>query len=223
VSDYGFHEKLRESEEKLLERLGGETRLREILGRLLHPIAGVRKGTLQDDLNGVDRWVDRSGAKSLGVDIKCRERDYDDLLIEFESSSLTHAPGWTIDAAKITDFVLYLFPSRVALVSYPQLRAAAIRFLPDWLDRYHESKNITTTDGGAYRTRWIAVPDRVVYQAMGYQVTGLGPIASVTSARPTGPRCPKCGASPLSSTPGALDLSFVRYRDEFRHEWDGAS
>jgi len=221
MSDYGWLERLRAADGALLDLLGGVDRVEGVLKRLLYPIHGIRRASLADDLMGVDYWADRPQGTPMGVDVKCRKSDHGhDLLIEFESNTTSHAPGWTIKEESKTDFVLYLWPERETLISYPQLRAAAIEHLPDWLDRYPEKDNVTTTDGGRYRTRWIAVPDPVVFQALGW--TAAGSLLPVTSAI-TGPHCPQCQGAPVRVTPSWLDPSFVDYRCDKRHEWQGAA
>jgi hypothetical protein len=218
MSNYDFHERRRAAEEKLLERLGGVDRIWRILSRRLAPLENVRRADLHDDLLGVDYWAIRpTGSRPLGIDIKCREEDYNDLLLEFVSNSATGSPGWTINRTNITDFVLYLWPESDVLISYPLLRAATVEHLDEWRTRYPESSNHTTT-GGDYRTRWIAVPDPVVYQSIGYRVTG--PALTVTTAEPVhGPRCPKCQLPPLASTPEAFDPRYLEHRCENRHSW----
>lgn len=224
MADHGWLERLRESDEALLERLGGRRRVHQVLDRLIGPIAGLRRATLAEDLTGVDYWADRSGGRSLGVDLKCREDDYDDLLIEFESNSATKSPGWTVDPKKVTDYVLYLWPSEEVLLPYPQLRAAAVTHIAEWRKTYREKSDPTTTNGGAYRTRWIPVPDRVVYAAMGLRVTGQGMRLMFESppgeTKPEpGTTCPDCGGRPLLSQENVLDPTYLTYTCAKRHTW----
>lgn len=220
MSDYDFNERL-EAEERLFQALGGLPRLTEILKRLLAPIAGIRKSELRDNLAGVDYWADRSFGRSLGIDLKCREEDYPDLLIEFESNTVTQAPGWTIDPKKITDHVLYLMPSTEVLLPYPQLRAAATANLPAWVEKYPEQPNRTTTRG-EYRTRWIAVPDHVVAEAIGFRISYCHHDATQAGPPVHGGRCPQCQQFPIGSQP-TLDASVMTFACPRGHRWQAAA
>lgn len=221
MSNYDWEERRRAAEDELLNRLGGVDRLFRILRRRLAPVEDVRRADLHDDRLGVDYWAIRPvGSRPLGIDIKCREEDYNDLLLEFVSNTATGSLGWTLNPKYITDFVLYLWPENEVLISYPQLRAAAVEHMDEWRQRYPEKANQTTT-GGQYRTRWIAVPDPVVYEGIGYRVAG--PALTTTSAAPAGPHCPKCQAPPLASTPEVFDARIIHHTCEHGHRWQAAA
>lgn len=104
---------------------------------------------------GVDRVVTLASGKSLYIDEKVREQDYDDVLLEYFSDVAKRVHGW-IAKDLACDFIAYaVLPARVCyLLPFHTLRAAWKRNGRDWVRDYRmvDAKN----DG--YVTRSVAVP-----------------------------------------------------------------
>lgn len=207
VADHGFQRKLKESMQHL-------PRVREVLRRRLLAI-DVEVADEADDRYGIDYWATLTSGERVGVDLKVRDQEYDDLLIETISNTSTRQVGWTIDPTKRTDFVLYLWPESEQLISYPQLRAAATENAERWtvIGKGGES----TTDGGTYRTRWLALKDAEILAGMHYRRSRPRLVTE------SGPRCPRCSSRAGESQP-SLDPRYTRHWcGRCRKWWDGAA
>lgn len=175
-----FAENLRYSEEVRVER--------EVLAKIKAAIPAARAyrfATPREDRNGTDLWVHRlHGLPSVSVDWKhrrfCPVERYgrDDLCIETTSvytgprmppwqERFRERVGWTLDATKRTDLVVYTWPKtggarRVFIAYFPLLCAAAQRLWRTWVLRYGEvaSPNL------GYLTLSVFVPRQRVIAAM---------------------------------------------------------
>ena len=96
----------------------------------------TRAHNLNDRL-GCDYWLEFPGGME-SLDVKVRQTDYglhgDDRIIclELESNVGTGKVGWTLDPAKLTDWIAfhYIESNKTFFYHARELRAAVVRFLP---------------------------------------------------------------------------------------------
>ena len=101
-------------------------------------LLSVKKAHKLNDMIGVDYWLEFQG-KNEALDAKVRQQDYalhgDDrtACLELVSNIQTGKTGWTLDPAKLTDWVMFYYIESGSYVIYHarQLRAAVIHYLPD--------------------------------------------------------------------------------------------
>jgi hypothetical protein len=134
---------------------------------------GVRKADTADDKQGTDYFVDHIRGVPLSVDVKAREIDpidtyqSDDLALETWSVMRTKR-GWTWDAEKRTDYILWLFAptKRYCLIPFHPLQVAFLKHAREWCKTY---KRVTQPNIG-YRSECVFVPRNVVWRAI-YEVS----------------------------------------------------
>jgi len=119
---------------------------------------------------GVDVAVNVERGPPVTIDIKFRERDYDDIALEY-----AHAKddggimvGWVADESKKCDLFAYIFKTTWTcyLLPRPALQRAWRERSGEWLaqyrhPQYHRTRNKT------YWTKWCPVPTDVVMQHVG--------------------------------------------------------
>ena len=115
---------------------------------------------------GIDRLIVLESGKTITVDEKVRQIDYEDILLEYWSSFERRTPGWVAkDLA--CDFIAYAFiPSqRCYLLPFQTLRLAWKNNCHDWVAKYRkvEAKNKGTPP---YTTVCVAVPINVLMAAL---------------------------------------------------------
>jgi hypothetical protein len=104
----------------------------------------VTQAHTENDRLGIDYWLEFPGGRMETLDAKIRKQDYslpvrgngrDDrtACIELLSNVGTKKPGWTVDTAKRTDWILFFYieSGKGFLYNARQLRAAVIRYLPE--------------------------------------------------------------------------------------------
>lgn len=86
---------------------------------------------------GIDRVIMLGSGRCIYVEEKLREKDYGDVLLEYESNDATHAPGW-IEKDLQCDFLAYgIRPSKRCLFFYwPTLRKAWLDHREAWKSKY---------------------------------------------------------------------------------------
>lgn len=116
----------------------------------------------KDDRLGSDArclWAD---GRKFHVDYKVSNRgDYGDNAVEYKSSDTD--PGWLLRPGKITDYVLWYYPTtgRYLFLPYQPLRRAALKYMDEWKRRYKCSEQ----DNGSYVSGCVYVPDDVLIAA----------------------------------------------------------
>jgi len=143
----------------------------EILLGAIPGATGTRAPTPAEDRGGTDRWVDQFSGDALSVNLKARQEDWaakrgaDDLALEVWSVVEKRIPGWTRDARKRTDYVLWYWQDtgRWCLLSFPMLCAVFVANLSDWCSRYQTARQRTD---GRYQSECVFVPRLVVWRAI---------------------------------------------------------
>jgi len=148
--------------------------VKDILLACLPGATNVTKASNHNDRMGVDWWVEMPG-RHIAVDAKVRESDWaashpdqDDLALETWSVVERGKIGWTRDASKRCDFVLWLWQDtgRHCLVSFPMLCRVFCDNWEQWKSLY--KKNVQRTVGGGmdYHSECIFVPRKVLWREM---------------------------------------------------------
>lgn len=141
-----------------------------LLGQIPGALEIVRS-TAAEDRSGTDYWVKRECGRDLSVDAKVRAQDWaskgkDDLALETWSVVERRIVGWTLNPAKQTDYILWLWKDtgRWCLVPFPMLCAAANKHVSAWSREYQVARQYT--DDRQYHSECVFVPRRVVWRAI---------------------------------------------------------
>lgn len=185
-------------------------RVTDVLRRRMGAVDVTVATEQEDRFHGIDYWATLSGTNRVSVDLKVRQENYGDLLLEILSDTDRLKPGWTIDRTKRTDYILYLWPGSDSLVPYPPLRTVTLAKRAEWKVMYRTV--VATSDEHSWRTTSLAVPDRVVWDAIASRMS-----SAVVDDDPR-PTCPECGAKALLVEPELFDESVLRCRCQ-NHEW----
>jgi hypothetical protein len=112
---------------------------------------------------GIDRKINLKSARSVFIEEKFRNADYNDFYLERWSDKRRQKPGW-IQQDLLADYVAYIFvPSRrFYLMPFLDLRRAWIRQGRYWIERYG-AKDATNP---RYVTEGVVVPIPVVLKAI---------------------------------------------------------
>jgi hypothetical protein len=142
------------------------TAVKSILMSLVPGSLSVHRAAATNDRSGTDYWVEVVG-RHLSVDVKVRAEDWamkvppqDDLALETWSvkgeickglrDDSKRIVGWSRDAAKRTDYVLWLWQEsgRFCLVPFPFLCRVFDQHYRDWAERYKVRTQFTKRGGG---------------------------------------------------------------------------
>ena len=145
----------------------------DIAAILLAEIPGAVNATIAaatNDRQGVDWWVEMSTARHLAVDCKVREVDWaashpneDDLALETYSVVERSIAGWTRDANKRCDYILWLWVDtrRFCLVPFPMLCRVFTTNWQAWRKKYKTRQQFTP--GRDYHSECVFVPRRELW------------------------------------------------------------
>jgi len=120
----------------------------------------VEQASDKDDRSGVDYWAQRKDLPALGIDVKIRDKDFaryeqDDLALE-TWSSIDNKVGWTRDATKRTDYILWFWQDtgRFFLVAFPPLCKVFARYWERWRTTYKTAQQ----NSGQWQSECVFVP-----------------------------------------------------------------
>lgn len=123
-----------------------------------------------EDRTGTDWWIKRKENRPLSIDIKVRKKDYqtkgeDDLALETWSVKERGSIGWTRDANKATDFVLWFWveTGRWCLIPFQMLCKVFQDKWKIWSSVYGTHTQFTPTPDGGYHSECIFAPRKVVW------------------------------------------------------------
>jgi hypothetical protein len=168
--EYDFNERMAMS-----QGIAATADVRMILLAEIPGAVNVTNAAPVNDKQGVDWWVEMSSARHLAVDAKVRETDWvsthpneDDLALESWSVIEKEIPGWTRDAAKRCDYVLWLWKDtgRFCLVPFPMLCKVFSDNWKAWRTRFRTNQQFTPRSVGGYHSECIFVPRREVWAAI---------------------------------------------------------
>jgi hypothetical protein len=112
---------------------------------------------------GIDRVLTLGSGKTLSIDEKVRERDWDDILLEYWSDRERKIYGW-VAKELACDFIAYAFvPSQTCyLLPFPTLRRCWLQNRRAWVSTF---QNIEAQNNG-YVTVSVAVPIPVLLNSL---------------------------------------------------------
>lgn len=130
-----------------------------------------------NDRSGVDWWLEMQSGNFLAVDCKIREDDplprfgKDDLALETWSVVEKKVVGWTLDDAKRTDYVFWIWKDtgRWCVVPFLLLRKAFQFHRSEWIAKFQVSRQSTER---RYTSECVFVPRKVVWLAMASMAKG---------------------------------------------------
>jgi hypothetical protein len=148
-----------------------------IVAKIPGAVAVKRAGSF-DDKRGTDYWVTLISDHQISVDVKFRQEDFsvrsgiEDLALETLSVIERNKIGWTLDPAKRTDYVLWIWldTRRWTLLPFLMLCATFQEYELAWRKRYRSERQFTP-DGG-YHSECVFVPTKVIYGAMFHRCCG---------------------------------------------------
>jgi len=119
-------------------------------------------------IGGIDRVITLRSGKTITVDEKVREKDWDDILLERWSDRERGVPGW-IQKDLACDYIAYAFaPSKTCyLFPFQQLRKAWLDNGREWVNKYKTIEAVNDSGGGrTYITESIAIPKDILMPAI---------------------------------------------------------
>lgn len=131
----------------------------------------VTKSHMLNDKNGTDWWVEHNTGRHLSIDAKVRDMDWaathpndDDLALE-TWSVVDKKVGWTRDASKRCDYVLWLWKDtgRWCLIPFPMLCKVFSDNWKTWKKTY-KTKQQHTPNFGGYHSECTFVPRDVLWR-----------------------------------------------------------
>jgi len=162
----------------------------DILLRTIPGACNVHRAAHVNDRNGTDWWVEHASGKHLSIDAKVREVDWqkrhpdeDDLALETWSVCEKRIVGWTRNAEKRTDYILWLWvdTGRWCLLAFPMLCHVFTMKWMEWKERYKVRQQRTLPARGSisqpYHSECVFVPRREVWAEI-YRTFGGSPIDS---------------------------------------------
>lgn len=154
-----------------------QPKVRELIERALHrrfpDLLAIHKAHVENDKRGIDYFLEFPNGRMETLDVKVRTKDFAargdecNVALETVANTTTNKPGWTLDADKLTDWVLFLWldTERDDLVHFRQLRAALTANLETWLAARKASTQTTKTARGSYEAESLFVSSKDVWAA----------------------------------------------------------
>jgi hypothetical protein len=134
-----------------------------------------------NDLRGTDWWVEHVG-RHVSVDVKLRDKDHsigsdpkDDVALEIWSVKEKEKVGWTRDASKRTDYVLWYWrqTGRWRWAAFAILCGTFQRHWQAWVLEYGSCKQFTPLETGGYHSECVFVPWAVLQHEMDRYCNGV--------------------------------------------------
>lgn len=165
---FDFHEQMAVSEQPKVREL-----IERALRRRFPELLAIHKAHVENDKRGIDYFLEFPNGRMEALDVKVRTKDFaargDDCNVALETvaNTTTNKPGWTLDADKLTDWVLFLWldTERDDLVHFRQLRAALAANLETWLAVRRAAIQTTKTARGSYDAESLFVSSKDMWAA----------------------------------------------------------
>ena len=178
ATEYSFDKQLVMSQGVSISQDVAKILLQEIPGAV-----GVYSAHQSNDRNGTDYWVEHERGTHLSVDVKVRQEDWaakpesdraDDLALETWSVVEKQKIGWTRDATKRSDFILWLWPKtdRWCLLPFPLLCQVFQQNWQKWSACYKTRQQYTPEMGG-FHSECVFVPRMVVWDEIYQLYSGI--------------------------------------------------
>jgi len=165
---------------KMSDGFSATADVKEILMENIPGAVGVTRAAKENDMLGVDWWVEMSSTRHLAVDAKVRETDWaaqhpeeDDLALETWSVVESKKIGWTRDQSKRCDYILWLWKDsgRFCLIPFPMLCKIFTGKMYEWKSKYKTSTQLTPNSTGGYHSECVFVPRKELWREI-YRVYG---------------------------------------------------
>jgi hypothetical protein len=137
------------------------------------------------DKKGVDFVVTLRNGAELYIDLKSREtgaskywkNNEPELALEVFSVVETKTAGWTLDEAKVTDYIYYTFADikTFYLIPFQLLRIAFRRNFTQWQNTYKIKQQKSHSNGRLWTSSAIFVPASIVLDAVKAEMEGTAP------------------------------------------------
>lgn len=170
---HNFSDKLECSKSTLSESVEGT------LMAMIPECKRVYQSEEKDDRNGVDYWAELESGRLIAVDHKTREAgcrtwwvaNEPELALEIWSDVKAKAIGWTLDAAKQTEYIFYSFDqedsSECFLIPFQLLRAVFKNNGRTWCKIYGQKPQKSINNyGKSWESMAVFVPASVVLHAV---------------------------------------------------------
>lgn len=184
--NYGFYDRLNFSKGKLLASHP------ETIASMIPGCINVTQTNLKQDRTGIDYIAELRSGRKIGIDLKTRDvgaskfwKNMDpDLALErwsvyYGDGNPGNVVGWTLDARKQTELVLFTFDPEDTiscyLLGFQHLRAAFIKFGAEWLEGRKLWYQVTPEFG--YKSACLFVPARQVLDGISKISIGASRIA----------------------------------------------
>lgn len=122
-------------------------------------------GDFATQREGIDRLILLNNGRVLRIDEKKRREVYQDILLEFVSSTANGTPGW-MEKNLVIDYIAYAFmpTQKVYFLDWLTLRRAWVANKDAWISTY---RNVSARNK-TYDTKSVAVPIHVLQRAMNF-------------------------------------------------------
>ncbi len=174
--EYSFYSQL-----QISQACSQSQQIRTILLRAIPGAVAAYPAHSSNDRRGTDWWVEHCRGVHLSVDVKLRAEDWaakeegaDDLALETWSVVERQKIGWTRDASKRCDYVLWFWQDtgRWCLVPFAMLCAVFCHKWQQWTQRYKTCRQFTPEFGG-YHSECVFVPREVVWNEIYRHFAGV--------------------------------------------------
>lgn len=123
-------------------------------------------GKCQGQYLGIDRVIYLKSGKTLYIDEKKREKDWEDILLEYISVDKLQTPGW-MECDLLIDFLAYAFiPSkRCYLFPWQLLKRTWLNFKNEWIEKGEKKidgfRKVEAENEG-YKTISVVIPTPII-------------------------------------------------------------
>lgn len=169
MKTFDFHQ-----QKAMSERPAIDAAVRKAIRAQFPDVLAIHKAHLENDKRGIDYWLEFAGGKMETLDVKVRQKDFslrgdkDNICLELTSDEGRGKPGWTLDEAKLTDWVLFYWEDSGRAEIYParMVRGALQAKRTEWEATKKTAGQVTRTDVRDYMSRSIFVSGRDIWRAM---------------------------------------------------------
>lgn len=141
----------------------------------------VERANRDDDRRGIDYWATLQSGRVVGVDVKCRDKDWikkgcDDVALEIWSVVEKKIVGWTRDTQKQTDYILFLWKDtgRCMLVDFPILCSIFMQRWETWHKAYQTAFQRTeNSPSSQWHSECVFVPRKVIWREIYLHYGGI--------------------------------------------------
>lgn len=160
---------------------------RQVLLTEIPNAINVKRASDTEDRSGTDWWVERLNNRPLSIDLKARDMDWvqhgqDDLALEIWSVVEDKVIGWTRDATKTSDYILWFWNDtrRWCLIPFPMLCRVFTLHWQEWQQTYKTATQQSDLNGHIYHSECVFVPRKILWTNL---IEHYSPIPSLIKHR----------------------------------------